>query len=453
MPVAPLEPFPIISVSQLDDVPDSDSDIASVSTVDVYVQYLAPNLANIGAVVQYNVELLQSVRELKTAIEEIEGIPADEQDLRFFGFMQDPLKDYNTLQSCLIQKKSTVYLSLKPRTGGRCHLSARLKVRSGRNVELQDALHEYLSPAPCPPHSPYSSSIARRDWDGDMKHVWTDGLRVKTDTEFQVDTVSGDSSVPTDWHYGYTKSTSRSYGWIPRSFVRSCTAEIGDDDTTPSALPAFPFPPATHQTFQLRLGEKGHSYVNVSLTYKSISPPGEATRIDVRLDCVSAGDRKITSVSLKIIAPGSNVTTLKCPDTTTLGSLNSVIVESTSRRTWNHHGGINITIPHTPLGFDAGVARKIQHTQKEEGMRESGLTITGVHNVDTAHWIVEGRRGVGEREGVPKVLEGMSFVLEEKPSEFQYECFVTTTKGGREVEHWGQSVGLFAKLKKMVLQG
>ncbi|KAK7050611.1 hypothetical protein R3P38DRAFT_2763892 [Favolaschia claudopus] len=397
-PLEHSEPFHVNpSFSELDDLPD----ISFVSTVKIYVQYLE-DTDNVNTVVQYNVDLLQSVRKLKTDIEEIEGIPAEMQkelqDLRFNGCI---LMDDHTLQSYLVQEQSIVYL--KKLVLLEAHLCSFGGVPRAKRSSL------FLPAVPSHWYQHAAPYTALRDWDGDMKHASTNGLRLE----------------------------------------RGTNVTVFDDDAVPVVLPAFTFPLAQHRRFKLRLGEKGHSYVDLALRYERTAPPGEATPIDVRLNCVSAGDRKITSVSLKIIAPGLNVTEIKSPDMTTLGTLNSVVVESTTHQTRNYHGGINITIPQTPLGIDASVARETQHTHKEEGIRESALTVTGVvHNVDTAHWIVEGRRGVGEREGVPKVLEGMSFVLQEKPSEFQYECFVTTTKGGREVEHWGQSVGIIGKLKQ-----
>ncbi|KAK6967092.1 hypothetical protein R3P38DRAFT_2815408 [Favolaschia claudopus] len=388
-------------VQLLDDLPD----ISFVSTVNIYVQCLEDS-DNVNALVRYNVDLLQPIRKLKTDIEEIEGIRAVISRSRAID--------------CISQKGSA--------SNAQPWFFGVLRRAKAKCMHLQ------------------------------MDCVW------KLEEMFLCSRLAGSTA---DWHYA-TCGNDLSHGWIPRSFVRQIfvfTAMFKSNSQSldlvpfkawmtplsPSPCQRSPFPLAEHLRFKLRLGEKGHSYVDIALRYERTAPPGEATPIEVQLNCVSAGDRKITSVSLKIIAPGANVARVHCPDTTTLGSINSVTVQSTSRQTWNQHGGINITIPHTPLGIDAGVSKKTQYTQKEEGTRESGLTVTGVHNADTAHWIVEGGRGVGEREGVPKVLEGMSFVLQEKPSEFQYECFVTTTKGGREVEHWGQSVGIFERVKRLVL--
>ncbi|KAK7050637.1 hypothetical protein R3P38DRAFT_1764077 [Favolaschia claudopus] len=408
------------------------------------------------ACMRYTVDLRQSVGSLKAEIEEIEGIGAQRQYLEFEG---KELEDHYTLQYYLVQEESLVLFSdirnwRVGYTSGKTTLLGQLLDRLSRLVSppseanWEDEFNDGRSPWVDGGIGRSIPFQALYDWDGDMKHDSTKGLALAKEMDLIILETEGYESTDENWCLGRSCKTDAT-GWVPRCYIRSTGIETSDVGTP--ILPVFNFPSAEPLQFKVCLGERGHSYVQVVVKYEAVAPPGEATFVNVALSCVSTAERCITSVSLKIVAPGLKMDGVRFPDATILSSPNSVNIEATNMLTSEHHGDLNFTIPNTPLGGTAGGSRQSEQTKKETGTRESQLSIVGmVNGADTAHWVIEGRRGVGEREGVPRMLAGMSFVLQEKPTVFQYECFVTTTKRGKQSEHWGLSGDLISKWKRKI---
>ncbi|KAF8176735.1 hypothetical protein K438DRAFT_1846680 [Mycena galopus ATCC 62051] len=290
-----------------------------------------------------------------------------------------------------------------------------------------------------------------------MKHPKTNGVPLRKGMRVHLDEVATkrDASGNEDiWCLGRREEIFPGpIGWIPRLYIRSPdsqyiwseNASTSDSEPAPG-LPAFPFPSAAPLEYKLHLGEKGHSYVKATLKYETCEPPGQPTLVNVQLECVGTSDRCISSVSLKITSPDQTVRDVKSPEANKFGAQTPVHVEVTKRQTAEHHGELHFAAAQVPFGADAGASRQNEQTQSESGTRQSQMHIKGsVYSKDTAHWAVDGARGVGERDCVPDELQGMSFVLEEKPAVFLYECYVTTVKNGQRKEHSGESKGLFGK--------
>ncbi|KAK7001740.1 hypothetical protein R3P38DRAFT_3044191 [Favolaschia claudopus] len=399
----------------------------------IYVQRKHLSSKNKGSDIctQYMVDPLQSVLQLKAEIEEIEGLSVERQCLRFEG---KELKNEDTLEGRSLCQNQNSLISL---------------------VDLWTIYHQVDGMFR---EGPVFKSVKYRalcDWDGNMKHASTAGLALVKGMEVDIPchTISEDNwwfvRLPDSYAWISRVRLPDDYAWVPRTYLREASSTDVKDTDIPS-IPAFDFPLAKPLQFKVSLGERGHSYVQVTLKYEVVARPGEPTFVDVALDCVSTAERCITSVSLKVVAPGLTMGGVCFPDATTLGSPKSVNVETTSALTSDHHGDLNFTIPHTPLGGTAGGSKQTEQTKKESGTRESQPSIEGVvSGVDTAHWVIEGRRGVGERERVPKILGSISFVLQEKPTDFEYEFYVTTTKRGQKPkEHSSVSKSLFSKMKE-----
>ncbi|KAJ7147259.1 hypothetical protein C8R46DRAFT_546125 [Mycena filopes] len=199
----------------------------------------------------------------------------------------------------------------------------------------------------------------------------------------------------------------------------------------------------------MSLGERGHSYVKITLSYTALAPPGQFTTVNVSMDCVTASERIISSVSFMVTSPGQTVREVKCPQLS--GPQQSVHVEVTKRETSERHGELHFAVPQVPVSFDAGISQESEQTRIESGTRESQISINGFrHSQDTAHWTLEAARGIGsERDSVPKTLRDLSFTLEEKPAVFHFECFVTTTRGGKKADRWAGSLGALNKGKRL----
>ncbi|KAJ7347418.1 hypothetical protein DFH08DRAFT_809174 [Mycena albidolilacea] len=393
-----------------------------------------------AACVGYLVDLAESVGQLKAEIEETEGLEFGRQRLLFQG---RELSEYGqTLLSCSIQEHSTVQLSLRQPVGALGDSPWVLWGGKGGHSSFKGV--QEVS----------GSHTSLYDWDGDMKHPTIKGLPlsrgmpvVVTDSpEGHKTGILSEDGRPDGWCYGRSEKDGGMTGWFPHA--RSAS-ELPDSEAAPP-LPVFSFPSAHPLWFKVPLGERGHSYVLIALTYERRAPPGQATLVDVRLQCVATSERCISSVSFKITVPAQTVRDVKYPEAVGFGHQTSVHVEVTRRETVERHGEVHFAAPQVPLGADAGASTESEQTRSESGTRESGMRITGVacSGGDTAHWLVDGARGVGEQDRVPAFMEGMSFVVEEKPAVFLYESYVTTSKDGKKKEHWGSSSTLVAKGKR-----
>ncbi|KAF8176736.1 hypothetical protein K438DRAFT_1846681 [Mycena galopus ATCC 62051] len=403
--------------------------------VKIYVEHCDENLT------EYDVDLAVSVGRLKDEIEEIEGHSRRKQCLTF---ERRELQDNQSLFSSSIREHSIVQLSVTVDA-------------EEEWLPLGEPAYSRRRPGTLAEVEPH---LALYDWDGDMKHPKTNGVPFRKGMRVDVDVIatkhdaSGNKNI---WCLGYCEENYGPFGWIPRSYIRSESASepqyiwsesarTSDSEVAPS-LPAFTFLSAIPIEYKLHLGEKGHSYVKATLTYEACAPPGQPTLVNVQLECVGTSDRCISSVSLKITSPDQTVKDVKSPEANRFGAQKPVHVEVTKRQTTEHHGELHFAAAQIPFGADAGASRQNEQTQSESGTRQSQIQIKGsVYSKDTAHWAVDGARGVGERDCVPNELQGMSFVLEEKPAVFLYECYVTTVKNGQRKEHSGGSKGLFRQL-------
>jgi hypothetical protein len=102
-------------------------------------------------------------------------------------------------------------------------------------------------------------------------------------------------------------------------------------------------------------------------------------------------------------------------------------------------------------GAETGASRENEQTRTESDVRQSEMEITGlVRGRTTAHWTMAGALGIDKRDPVPPVQEGMSFVMDEKPAVFDYACYVTTVKNGKQREHKAKSRGFQDVVMKLL---
>ncbi|KAF7372865.1 hypothetical protein MSAN_00492600 [Mycena sanguinolenta] len=140
-------------------------------------------------------------------------------------------------------------------------------------------------------------------------------------------------------------------------------------------LPEFDFPLASPVVFILRLGENGMSYVQATLSYHTRAPPDEPTLVDVSLVCTATGGRRIASVGLMIKSPGQRVRDVKYQELTQ--PQQTISVKTTQDKTVENTLGAALSIPQAGLSGNASTSKGNKHTVHESGTRESQLRISG----------------------------------------------------------------------------
>ncbi|KAJ7806607.1 hypothetical protein B0H14DRAFT_3483985 [Mycena olivaceomarginata] len=275
------------------------------------------------------------------------------------------------------------------------------------------------------------------DWDGDMKvlHRFSSGHLSEIDLDLSIPRPKSKRAGlrAGEIQAGFLVHIYGKFGFVSSSCrmankLASHRRPSEPDSEVPPGLPAFDFPRAEPLQFIVAVGERGHSYVQISLTYENRAPPGQATLVNVKLDCPATGERSITSVSFMITVQGQSARDVKHPEARGLGPTEAVNVSVTTRHVSEQHLTAQAAAPQGLGGAEIGASRENEQTRTESGVRQSETEITGlIRGRTTAHWTVAGALGIDKRDAVPPVLEGMSFVMDEKPAVFDYACYVTTS--------------------------
>ncbi|KAJ7464432.1 hypothetical protein FB451DRAFT_1370216 [Mycena latifolia] len=286
------------------------------------------------------------------------------------------------------------------------------------------------------------------EWDGNMKHPNVKGLPLRIG--MIVSQVAIDRDPDPEWPRGYAEDRPDVIGYFPPKYIGSLEPNSAQDgagnlnDKSPGQIPDLPpfhFPKASRSYFKsCAFGERSHSYLQVTLDYETLARPGDSTPVNVTLDCIAAGERRITSVSLMITSPGQTVKDVGCAQSP--GGQQSIHVEATREIENERHRDGSLAVPNIPLEITAGGSHQQEETVVEPGTRELKIQCFKKDG-STAHWVVKGAEGVDGRRGdVPATMK-LSFILEEKPAIFQYGYSMTTVvKTGakeREESHSGGS--------------
>lgn len=192
------------------------------------------------------------------------------------------------------------------------------------------------------------------------------------------------------------------------------------------ALPTFPCssPAPQPQRFTVPLGEKGFSFIQVTVNFLPLQMPAYRAHVKVLLECIVAYPRRISSVALSLGFPNNNIEDLH--PTIELGPETTTDVKTTHNTAIAFDGGI---------GFQAtsvmgGRKRKIEEVQS--ATRITQMKIIGfVKDTNTACWYLTEDVGQGGQGGLPTRVP-KEFTLAYKPGETRFQCRVTSVKDGKE---------------------
>ena len=200
-------------------------------------------------------------------------------------------------------------------------------------------------------------------------------------------------------------------------------------------LPLLRFPEPDTTIFDLPLGEKGHSHIEISLQYDSTALPDQPTEVHVIAKCIAVGTRRISSLSLQITVRNNKVDNVKPEEV--LGPMRETDVGVTRRKQTHLYGGVEAALGGVG-GLNTGIERTSETEEVEKGIHFSQMQIAG-HTVGhfTAQWLMNEAKTANSGDGLPAKIPGLSFRLVEKPREFKYDCYVISVVDGKEKPHHG----------------
>ncbi|KAK7437582.1 hypothetical protein VKT23_018480 [Stygiomarasmius scandens] len=182
--------------------------------------------------------------------------------------------------------------------------------------------------------------------------------------------------------------------------------------------------------FLVKIADRGHTLVYISLEYNHISSPDDSTLVRVKVDCKSSGSRRISSFSLYITVPEDEVVELGPKEWIDSKEVVTDFFALDQRSAKYGFKGIGVNSP-IGVGVDLNVEamREQERQVSYQGTISSRKTIRGnIIKNNTIYWSVkEAVNGLGG-DGIEGEQGEMWFVLKGKPDTFEYDCQVEHVK-------------------------
>lgn len=199
-------------------------------------------------------------------------------------------------------------------------------------------------------------------------------------------------------------------------------------------LPPFLFPPARGLSFDVPIGDHGHSFLTISANYEFSSCPTDPTHVTIKLLSATHHTRRISGISLLItMDPDNCLTNIQTQE-------NAIPEEpthtdqkvTTTKSKEGQISGFNIGVGGTSIGIQGGVLSTYSVENAEKGSKTYRKEISaGLRGGSMIFWDLKASVTNLDEKGL-QGEENISFVVARKPERFKYNCRITHAKDGVE---------------------